>query len=127
MMNCTVLVACRNSFLCFFCVFLAGCFVSKIFFGKSRSFTWPLFSVFAKNLDRLAGQPIQIICVIQIWIQIFFRFTMYSYVTLIDHSLLSQPPPPPPPLPPPPPPPPPLSGDGWCAISSRYGTVIVVR
>ncbi len=54
------------------------------FFSKSRSFTRPLFCFFVPNLDRLADSDF-------FWHPDldpdfdFFRFTMYSYVNLIDH------------------------------------------
>jgi hypothetical protein len=52
-------------------LFLAGCLLQSSVFGESRSFTRPLFCVFVKNLDRLAGQPIYIFHPVQIWIQIW--------------------------------------------------------
>jgi len=49
--------ACRNSFLGVFFLFLARIVFQSSFFSESRSFTRPLFF---PDLDRLAGQPIQI-------------------------------------------------------------------
>ena len=52
--------ACRNSFLGVFFLFLARIAFQSSFFSESRSFTRPLFWFFVPDLDRLAGQPIQI-------------------------------------------------------------------
>jgi hypothetical protein len=71
---------CRNSFFCAFVLFLAGFLLQSSVFGESRSFTRPLFCVFVKNLDRLAGQPIQIFHPVQIFVLFCSRFFMYSSV-----------------------------------------------
>jgi hypothetical protein len=55
-----IMGACRNSFLGVFLLFLARIAFQSSFFSESRSFTKPLFCCFVPNLDRLAGQPIQI-------------------------------------------------------------------
>ncbi len=59
--NYFLLAACRNQFFCVFVLFIAGFLLQSSVFGESRSFTWPLFCVFVKNLDWLAGQMIQIL------------------------------------------------------------------
>ncbi len=71
---------CRNSFFCAFVLFLAGFLLRSSVFGKSRSFTSPLFCVFVKNLDPVAGHRIQIFRPIQIFVLICSRFFMYSSV-----------------------------------------------
>jgi hypothetical protein len=53
--------ACCESFFCVFVPFLAGFLFQSSFFSESRLFTWSTFSYFVTNLDRLAGQPIQIL------------------------------------------------------------------
>ncbi len=62
---------CHNSFFCAFVLFLAGFLLRSSVFGKSRSFTRPLFCVFVKNLDLVAGHRIQIFHPVQILIQIW--------------------------------------------------------
>ena len=52
--------SCRNSFLGVFFLFLARIAFQSSFFSESRSFTRPLFCFFVPDLDRLAGQRIQI-------------------------------------------------------------------
>jgi hypothetical protein len=62
-------------FVSFF-LFLARFLFQISFFSKSRLCTHPLFSHFVTNLDRLAGQPIQIFLQSRFRIQIF----MYSSI-----------------------------------------------
>ncbi len=59
--------------LCFF-LLLARFLFQSSFFSESRLCTWPFFSHFVTNLDRLAGQPIQIFLQSRFWIQIFYVF-----------------------------------------------------
>jgi hypothetical protein len=65
--------ACHNSICCVFS-FLARFLFQSSFFSKSRLCTWPFFSHFGTNLDRLAGQPIQIFLRSRFRIQIFYVF-----------------------------------------------------
>ncbi len=60
-------------FVVFF-FFLARFLFQSSFFSKSRFCTRPLLSHFVTNLDRLAGQPIQIILQSRFRIQIFYVF-----------------------------------------------------
>ncbi len=76
----SVLGAYRNSFFGVFLLFLAKFTLQSSFFSKSRSFTKPLFGYFVPDLDRLAGQPIQIFFAIQIFVLFCSRFFMYSSV-----------------------------------------------
>jgi hypothetical protein len=72
--------ACRNSFFGVFSLFLAKFTLQSSFFSESRSFTRPLFCFFVLDLDRLAGQPIQIFFAIKIFVLFCSRFFMYSSV-----------------------------------------------
>jgi hypothetical protein len=56
--KCFELGACRNSILGIFGTFLAKISFQNSKFSKGIFLTWPLFSHFVINLDRLAGQPI---------------------------------------------------------------------
>jgi hypothetical protein len=69
-----LLGACRNSICCVFFLFLARFSFQSSFFSKSRLCTRPLFSHFVTNLDRLAGQLIQIFLQSRFRIQIFYVF-----------------------------------------------------
>ncbi len=78
---CFILGACRNLFFGVFLLFLAKFTLQSSFFSKSRSFTREAsFCFFVPDLDRLAGQPIQIFFAIQIFVLFFSRFFMYSSV-----------------------------------------------
>jgi hypothetical protein len=66
--------ACRNSIFRVFVLFLARFSFQNSFFSKSRLCTRPLSSHFVTNLDRLAGKPIQIIFVVQIFFVLFMIF-----------------------------------------------------
>ncbi len=66
--------ACRNSICCVFFLYLARFLFQSSFFSKSRLCTRPLFSHFVTNLDRLAGQAIQIFLGSKFRIQIFYVF-----------------------------------------------------
>jgi hypothetical protein len=66
--------ACRNSICCVVFLFLARFSFQISFFSESILCTWPLFSHFVTNLDRLAGQPIQIFLQSRFRIQIFYVF-----------------------------------------------------
>ncbi len=68
------LSACRNLICCVFFLFLARFLFQGSFFSESRLCTRPLFSHFVTNLDRLAGQPIQIFLRPRFRIQIFYVF-----------------------------------------------------
>ena len=59
--------------LCFF-LFLARFLFQSSFFSKSEWCTRPLFSHFVTNLDRFAGQPIQIFLRSRFRIRIFYVF-----------------------------------------------------
>ncbi len=72
--------ACRNSFFGVFLLFLAKFTLQSFFFSKSRLFTRPFFCFFVPDLNRLAGQPIQIFFAIQIFVLFCSRFFMYSSV-----------------------------------------------
>ena len=78
--------ACRNSFFRVFFLLLAKFSFQSSFFSESRSFSRPLFCFFVLNLDPLAGQPIQIFFCFFSLFQIFFRYTIYSYVAFIYHT-----------------------------------------
>jgi hypothetical protein len=69
--------ACRNLIFGVFVLYLARFLFQSSFYSKSRMCTRPLFSHFVTKLDRLAGQPIQILFAIQIFfglIQIYYEF-----------------------------------------------------
>ncbi len=71
--------ACCNSIFRVFVLFLARFLFQSSFFSKSRLCTRPLFSHFVTNLDWLAGQLIQIIFAVKIFL-FCSRFFMYSSV-----------------------------------------------
>jgi hypothetical protein len=75
-----IMGACRNSFFSVFLLFLAKFMLQSSFFSESKSFTRPLFWFFVPDLDRLAGQLIQIFFAIQIFVLFCSRFFMYSSV-----------------------------------------------
>ncbi len=72
----SVVGASRNSIRCVcVCVFFLARFLfQSSFFSESRLCTRPLFSRFVTNLDRLAGQPIQIFLRSRFRIKIFYVF-----------------------------------------------------
>jgi hypothetical protein len=77
-------VLAKNSSFCVFVLFLAGFLLESFFFSESRLYTWPLFSHFVINLDRLAGQPI---LWIPPWGQSCGRW-LYGSTTLQSRSFL---------------------------------------
>ncbi len=77
-------------FVVFF-LFLARFVFQSFFFSKSRLCTWPLFSHFVTNLDRLAGQPIQIFLRSRFRIQIFYVFPCgVNPVGMGDNCMMTQ-------------------------------------
>ena len=58
--ECFPMGACRYLILGGFGIFLAKNLSQSSKFSEGIFFTWPVFSHFEINLDRLAGQPIKI-------------------------------------------------------------------
>ncbi len=74
--------------LCFF-LFLARFLFQSPFFSESRLYTRPLFSHFVTNLDRLAGQPIQIFLRSRFRTQIFYVFP-HGVNPVGDNSMMTK-------------------------------------